>query len=70
MDWLDFILTFIINYISISAVLFLLWFFKRAWKNDWKEQFKNVGVKDFIVGVLRNLLILPVHALNCIWMGL
>ncbi len=70
MDWLDFILTFIINYISISVVLFVLWFFKRAWKNDWKEQFENVGFKDFVVGVIRNIVILPVHALNCIWRGL
>ena len=70
MDWLDFILTFIINYVSISVVLFALWFFKRAWKNDWKEQFDNVGFKDFVIGVIRNIAILPVHALNCIWKGL
>lgn len=67
MNWFDDITTFLLNYFSISILLFIFWCVREIATNDLKRQLQGITPLKFIYGLFRNLLILPIVAVQILW---
>ena len=67
MNWFDDITTFLLNYFSISILLFIFWCVREIAIDGLKRQLQNITPLKFIYGLFRNLLILPIVAVQILW---
>lgn len=67
MNWFDDITTFLLNYFSISILLFIFWCVREIATDDLKRQLQNITPLKFIYGLFRTLLLLPIIAVQILW---